>query len=162
REVVKEAADTVTIYFEQPEPYLEYKPGQFLTVLLDVKGKEERRSYSLCTSPYLDPYPGITVKRVKDGVISNYLNEKIRPGKTIEVMKPMGHFTFDFHSQNKGHYVMVTGGSGITPIMGLIKSILINEPHSRITLIYCSRSEDQIIFYDQLNQLQDKYPDKLQ
>src|SRR5690554_6047579 len=107
REVVKETEDTVTIYFEQPDPYLDYKPGQFLTVLLDVNGKQERRSYSLCTSPYLDPYPGITVKRVKEGVISNYLNDKIKPGKSIEVMKPMGHFTLDFHSQNKVQYVMV-------------------------------------------------------
>jgi ring-1,2-phenylacetyl-CoA epoxidase subunit PaaE len=161
REVVKETADTVTIFFEQPEPFLDYKPGQFLTVLLDINGQKARRSYSLCTSPYVDPYPGITVKRIRDGVVSNYLNDKIRPGKTMEIMKPMGHFTMDFHSQNKRHFVMVTGGSGITPIMGLTKSILINEPHSEVTLLYCSRSEEQIIFKDQLAILQDKYPGKL-
>lgn len=161
REVVKETADTVTLYFEQPEPYLDYKPGQFLTVILDINGQEERRSYSLCTSPYVDPYPGITVKRVKEGLISNYLNDQIRPGKTIEIMKPMGHFTLDFHSQNKRHYVMVTGGSGITPIMGITKSVLVNEPNSEVTLLYCSRSEEQIIFNDELAALEDKYPGKL-
>lgn len=161
REIVKETPDTVTIYFEQPEPYLDYKPGQYLTVILDVNGKEERRSYSLCTSPFVDPYPGITVKRVKDGLISNYLIDKLRPGKSIEIMKPMGHFTLDFHSKNKYHYVMVTGGSGITPIMGLIKSVLINEPHSRISLLYCSRSEDQIIFHQQLTVLEGKHPGQL-
>ena len=76
-------------------------------------------------------------------------------------MKPMGHFTMDYHSQNKRHVVMVTGGSGITPIMGITKSLLVNEPNSKTTLLYCSRSEDQIIFKDQLLALEDKYPDKL-
>lgn len=161
REIVRETPDTVTIYFEQPEPYLDYKPGQYLTVILDVNGKEERRSYSLCTSPFLDSYPGITVKRVKEGVISNYLLDNLRPGKSIEIMKPMGHFTLDFHSKNNFHYVMVTGGSGITPIMGLAKSILVNEPNSKITLLYCSRSEEQIIFREELEGLEAKYPGKL-
>jgi ring-1,2-phenylacetyl-CoA epoxidase subunit PaaE len=161
REIVKETSDTVTIYFEQPEPYLDYKPGQYLTVILDIEGKEERRSYSLCTSPFVDPYPGITVKRVKGGLISNYLVDKLRPGKSIEIMKPMGHFTLDFHSKNKFHYVMVTGGSGITPIMGLAKSVLVNEPQSKITLLYCSRSEEQIIFNKQLTELEGKYPGKI-
>jgi len=161
REIVKETPDTVTIYFEQPEPYLDYKPGQYLTVILDIDGKEERRSYSLCTSPYVDPYPGITVKRVNGGLMSNYLIDKLRPGKSLEIMKPMGHFTLDFHSKNKHHYVMVTGGSGITPIMGLAKSILVNEPQSRITLLYCSRSEEQIIFYRQLTALETQHPEKI-
>ncbi len=91
REVVQETPDAVSIYFEQPEPYLDYKPGQFLTLILEVDGKEERRSYSLCTSPFVDPYPGITIKRIEGGVVSNFLNDKIRPGKTISVMKPVGH-----------------------------------------------------------------------
>lgn len=161
REVVRETADTVTIYFEQPEPYLDYKPGQFLTILLDLDGKEERRSYSLCTSPYVDPYPGITIKRVQEGLISNYMNDSIRPGKTVEIIKPAGHFTLNFHSQRKYHYVMVAGGSGITPLLSLTKSILINEPNSRVTLLYCSRSEEQIIFKDQLESLQEKFPGKI-
>lgn len=161
REVVKETSDTVTIYFEQPEPYLDYKPGQYLSVILELGGKEERRSYSLCTSPFTDPHPGITVKRVKGGVVSNYLNDQIRPGKTIEIMKPLGHFTTDFHSKNKNHFVMVAGGSGITPIMGIAKSVFVNEPESKITLIYCSRSEHQIIFKKQLDALEAKYQDRL-
>lgn len=161
REVVKETSDTVTVYFEQPEPYLDYKPGQYISLILELGGKEVRRSYSLCTSPFTDPHPGITVKRVKGGVVSNYLNEQIRPGKTIEIMKPLGHFTTEFHSKNKNHFVMVAGGSGITPIMGIIKSVFVNEPESKVTLIYCSRSEDQIIFKKQLDAFESKYPDRL-
>lgn len=160
REVVKETPDTVTIFFEQPEPYLEYKAGQYLTVILEIQGKEERRSYSLCTSPFVDPYPGITVKRVKCGVVSNYLNDHIRPGKSIDIMKPLGNFTTDYHSKNQNHFFMVAGGSGITPIMGISKSVLVNEPNSTITLVYCSRSENNIIFKKQLDALSEKYGNK--
>jgi ring-1,2-phenylacetyl-CoA epoxidase subunit PaaE len=161
REVVRETSDTVTIYFEQPEPFLDYKPGQFLTLVMDFDGKELRRSYSLCTSPYVDPFPGISIKRVSNGLFSNYLNEKIFPGKTINVLKPMGNFTTDFHSKNRRHFFLVAGGSGITPIMGILKSVLVNEPESIISLIYCSRDEDNIIFKKQLDMLQLANPDRL-
>ena len=162
REVVKETPDTVSIFFEQPEPYLDYKPGQFITVILEINGKEERRSYSLCTSPYVDPYPGITVKRVDKGVVSNFLNDHIRPGKTIEIMKPMGKFTTSFHSKNKTQYFMLAGGSGITPIMGITKSVLVNEPSSKVTILYCSRSEDQIIFKKEFETLKERYSENLE
>jgi len=162
REVVKETADTVTLYFEQPEPFLEYKPGQFLTVILEFDGKEQRRSYSLCTSPFVDPYPGISVKRVTGGLFSNFLNEKIFPGKTINMLPPMGHFTTDFHSKNQRHFFLVAGGSGITPIMGILKSVLVNEPKSKVTLLYCSRNEGQIIFKKELEKLESANPERLQ
>ncbi|GGZ35880.1 phenylacetic acid degradation protein [Echinicola pacifica] len=162
REVVKETEDAVTVYFEQPDPYLDYKPGQFLTLILEVNGKEERRSYSLSTSPYVDPHPGITVKRVEGGLVSNHLNDGIRPGKTIEVMKPMGHFTTDFHSKNKNHFILIAGGSGITPIMGIAKSVLVNEPNSKVTLVYCNRSEDQIIFDTVIQEMVAKNPGRFE
>jgi ring-1,2-phenylacetyl-CoA epoxidase subunit PaaE len=162
REVVKETADTVTLYFEQPEPFLEYKPGQFLTLILDFEGKEHRRSYSLCTSPFVDPYPGIAVKRVAGGLFSNFLNEKIFPGKTINMLAPMGNFTSDFHSKNRRHFFLVAGGSGITPIMGILKSVLVNEPKSKVTLLYCSRNEEQIIFNKQLETLSAANPGRLE
>ncbi|MEN2281488.1 ferredoxin--NADP reductase [Algoriphagus sp. SE2] len=161
REVVKETADTVSIYFEQPEPFLEYKPGQFLTLVIDFDGKEQRRSYSLCTSPYVDPFPGISVKRLPGGLFSNYLNEKIHPGKTINTLKPLGHFTTDFHSKNQKHFFLIAGGSGITPIMGILKSVLANEPKSKVTLLYCSRHEEHIIFKKELDELENKHTGKL-
>ncbi len=160
REVVKETADTVTLYFEQPEPYLDYKPGQFLTLILDFEGMEQRRSYSLCTSPFVDPFPGITVKRVENGLFSNFLNEKVFPGKTINVLRPLGNFTTDFHSKNQKHFVMIAAGSGITPIMGILKSVLVNEPNSKITLLYCSRNEEQIIFNKELGVLASNNPNR--
>ncbi|TDK44849.1 ferredoxin--NADP reductase [Algoriphagus formosus] len=161
REVVRETPDTVSIYFEQPEPFLEYKPGQFLTLVMDFEGKEHRRSYSLCTSPFVDPFPGISVKKVAGGLFSNYLNEKVFPGKTINVLPPLGNFTVDFHSSLQRHFILVAGGSGITPIMGILKSVLVNEPKSIATLIYCSRNEEMIIFKDQLEKLEKANPDRL-
>lgn len=161
REVVRETEDTVTLYFEQPEPFLDYKPGQFLTLVMDFDGKEQRRSYSLCTSPFVDPFPGISVKRVPGGLFSNFLNEKIFPGKTINILKPLGHFTTEFHSKNRRHFFLIAGGSGITPIMGILKSVLVNEPNSIITLIYNSRNEEQIIFKNQLDLLEKANSDRL-
>ncbi|MHA7130825.1 2Fe-2S iron-sulfur cluster-binding protein [Algoriphagus namhaensis] len=162
REVVRETPDTVTLYFEQPEPILDYSPGQFLTLVMEFDGKEQRRSYSLCTSPFVDPFPGISVKKVAGGLFSNFLNEKIFPGKTINVLKPMGNFTTEFHSKNQRHFIMIAGGSGITPIMGILKSALINEPKSKVTLLYCSRNEEQIIFKDALEKLVMDYPGRLE
>lgn len=162
REVVKETEDTVTLYFEQPEPFLDYKPGQFLTIVMEFEGKEQRRSYSLCTSPYVDPFPGISIKRVAGGLFSNYLNEKVFPGKTLNVLKPLGNFTIDFHSKNQKHFFLVAAGSGITPIMGILKSVLVNEPKSKVTLLYCSRNEDQIIFKKELKSLAESNASRLE
>ncbi len=162
REVVKETSEAVTLYFDQPEPHLDYKPGQFLTIILNLEGKEQRRSYSLCTSPFVDPFPGITVKRLKGGLVSNYLNDHMHPGKKVSILPPMGNFVTEYHSKNRFHYGMIAAGSGITPIMGLIKSVLINEPESKVSLLYGNRSEDQIIFYNALDELSKSHPGRLQ
>ncbi|WP_238531575.1 FAD-binding oxidoreductase [Nitritalea halalkaliphila] len=162
REVVRETEDTVSIHFEQPEPYLAYQPGQFLTLILSMEGKEVRRSYSLCTSPFVDPFPAIAVKRVPGGLVSNYLNNQIFPGKTIQVMKPLGNFTCNFHSKNARQFLLIAGGSGITPMMGLIKSILVNEPLSKIHLLYASKTHEEIIFREALAKLQRESGERLQ
>jgi len=161
RETVMETADTMTVYFEQPEPFLEYQAGQFLTLILEIDGKQVRRSYSLCTSPFVDPFPGITVKRLKGGLVSNYINDHFFPGKRVGVMKPLGKFVTTYHSENRQVYGMIAGGSGITPIMGIVKSILVNEPHAKIHLLYCSRSLEMVIFREVLEELQKKFPGRL-
>ena len=157
REVVKETADTVSIYFEQPEEIMDYQAGQYLTLILTIDGKEVRRSYSLCTSPFVDPFPGVSVKRVAGGLVSNYLNDQMKPGKTIEVMDPLGNFVTDYHSSNERHVMLFAGGSGITPLIAIAKSVLINEPKSTITLVYANRNEESIIFKKALEDLQEKY-----
>lgn len=161
KEILRETPDAITIVFDKPNDEMSYEPGQFLTLIIPIEGKEIRRSYSLCTSPFIDPYPAVTVKRVASGKVSNYLNDTLKLGDTIQVMEPMGVFTIPMDAQNQRHVVMFGGGSGITPLMSLIKSLLHTEPKSRVSLIYANRHEQSIIFKDQLDILQQQYPERL-
>ena len=161
RSVVKETADAITIVFEPPSGGLSYQAGQFLTLILPLDGKEVRRSYSLCTSPAVDPHPSVTVKRVASGQVSNYLNDTLKPGDTIQVLEPMGTFTTSLDPANQRHLVMLGGGSGITPLMGLLKSVLHEEPQSKVSLIYANRDPSSIIFQQQLEALKQQYDGRL-
>ena len=160
RSVVKETADAITIGFEAPEGGLPYQAGQFLTLIIPVDGQEVRRSYSLCTSPAVDLHPSVTVKRVASGQVSNYLNDTLKPGDTVQVLEPMGTFTTPIDPTNQRHLVMLGGGSGITPLMGLLKSVLHQEPQSKVSLIYANRDPSSIIFRQQLMDLQQQYPER--
>jgi len=150
KDVIKETSDTITIVFDQPEGRMEYKAGQFLTLILPINGKKVRRAYSLCTSPFTDEDLAVTVKRVENGLMSNYLNDNIKAGDIIEIMEPMGNFITEYKPENKRHIIMFGGGSGITPLMSIIKATLHIEPNSILTLIYCNRDIDSIIFKDAL------------
>lgn len=155
KDVVKETGDTISIVFEQPPAGpMPYKSGQFLTLIASVSGKEVRRSYSLCTSPFVDKDLAVTVKRVEGGLLSNWLAENLKKGATIRVMEPMGQFTTEYSVDRKRHLIMFAGGSGITPMMSIIKSILVKEPNSIVSLIYCNRDIDSIIFKDALDVMQ--------
>jgi len=156
KNVVNETKDAISIVFEQPAEKISYKAGQFLTFIIAVNGKEIRRSYSLCTSPFIDSDLAVTVKRVDQGVMSNWLPENVKAGYIIRVMEPMGQFTTEFSKNNKRHIVMFAGGSGITPMMSIIKSVLSQEPESVVSLIYCNRDIDSIIFKNELDKLQTK------
>ena len=162
KNIVNETADSLTIVFEQPAGNeVRYKPGQFLTLIAPVQGKEVRRAYSLCSSPFVDQDLAVTVKRVDAGLMSNWLAENLRVGETIKVMEPMGQFTTEYDAAQKRHIIMFAGGSGITPMMSIIKSILLKEPESIVSLIYCNRDIDSIIFKDGLDKLQTKYEGRL-
>lgn len=157
KEVIPETHDTVTIVFEQPASNpIQYKSGQFLTLIANVSGKEVRRAYSLCSSPYVDKDLAVTVKRVDGGLLSNWLGNNLKPGAKLKVMEPMGQFTTEFSKEKKRHLIMFSGGSGITPMMSLIKSILNREPESIVSLIYCNRDIDSIIFKEALDEMQTK------
>ena len=154
KEVVQETSNAISIVFDQPNPPMEYRSGQFLTLITDIDGKEVRRSYSFCSAPGIDEDLAVTVKRVEGGLMSNYLPDHIKVGDEIRVMEPMGHFTTDFDEANKRHLVMFAGGSGITPFMSHIKSMLKHEPNSIVSLIYANRNIDSIIFKQQLEDIQ--------
>ena len=155
KDIIHETRDTISIVFEQPgENPLRYKSGQFLTLIIPVNGKEVRRCYSLCSSPFVDKDLAVTVKRVDGGLLSNWLADHLKPGLKVKVMEPMGQFTTEFSRDRKRHLVMFAGGSGITPMMSIIKSILTQEPDSIVSLIYCNRDIDSIIFKDSLEEMQ--------
>ena len=160
--VIQETRDAVTLVFEQPAPALTYKPGQFLTLIATVGGKEVRRAYSLSSSPFVDPHLAVTIKRVDKGLMSNWIPDNVKAGDTMKVMDAAGHFTTEFISGNKRHLVLFAGGSGITPMMSIIKSALIQEPESMASLIYCNRNADSIIFRDELARLETNYEGRLQ
>ncbi len=155
KEVVQETKDAISVWFEHPsEVKILYKSGQFLTLMVTVNGKEVRRAYSLCTSPAVDEDLAVTVKRVEGGLMSNWLPDNLKKGASIRVMEPMGQFTTEFNKSNKRHIIMFAGGSGITPMMSIIKSIMAEEPDSICSLVYCNRDVDSIIFKNELDKMQ--------
>lgn len=156
KEVVNVAKDAVNLVFEKPESF-SYEPGQFITLIKEVNGKKIRRAYSLCTTPFEDENPAVTVKRVPGGAMSNDLNDNAKAGDQIQIMEPMGMFTTEFTTSNERHAVFFGGGSGITPLMSIIRSILLKEPNSRTTLVYGNRSEEYIIFKELIASLEKKY-----
>lgn len=163
KDVVKETDDTITVSFWHPvHQAISYKPGQFLTLMPVINGQKVRRSYSMSSSPHADASLAITVKRVAGGLVSNWLNDHLKAGDAIEVMEPMGNFTPALHSGNRRHVVMFGGGSGITPLMSIAKSVLTIEQQSRVTIIYGNRNEYSIIFKQQLDELRQKVGDRLE
>lgn len=157
KEIRQETNDANTIIFEWPENKFSYSPGQFLTLILPIKGEEVRRSYSLCTSPFTQDNPAITVKRVEAGLVSNYLNDHMKPGDVFDVMAPAGHFVPTLDENITKNYIMFAAGSGITPIISIIESILIKGSKDKIWLIYQNRDEKSIIFKERLDKIQDEY-----
>ncbi|HEY8400824.1 MAG TPA: ferredoxin--NADP reductase [Cytophagaceae bacterium] len=161
KEVIRETEEAVTLVFDQPKEPVVYKPGQFLTLLLTINGEKLRRSYSLCTAPGIDKDLAVTVKKVIHGKVSTYLVDKVKVGDIIEVMQPMGTFTTEHNPQISRTVVLLAAGSGITPLMSILKSVLVNEPLSKVVLLYGNRNENSIIFYNRLQQLQDEYKERL-
>ncbi len=159
KEVVDVAKDAVNLVFEKPESF-DYEPGQFITIIKEVNGKKIRRAYSLCTTPFEDEHPAVTVKRVEGGAMSNDLNDHAKAGDAMEIMEPMGMFTTEYDASNKRHAIFFGGGSGITPLMSIIRSILLKEPDSTTTLVYGNRTKDFIIFKELISNLESKYPER--
>jgi ring-1,2-phenylacetyl-CoA epoxidase subunit PaaE len=163
-DVVDETAEARSIRFAVPEELREtfkFKPGQHLTLKADIAGEELRRNYSLCVAPQ-DGVIMVTVKRIAGGAFSNWANDNLKPGMAIEVMPPHGSFSWDFREGAANHYVGFAGGSGITPVISLLKTALLTEPDSRFTLLYGNRDSNSVIFLDALAQLKNRFMDRLQ
>ncbi len=163
-EVKNEIADAVSVSFQVPAELKEaynYKPGQYTTLKLVINGENVNRSYSFCSSPFAGEPLTIAVKRVAGGKGSNFINDNFKPGFELEVMEPMGNFHSPIDSSNAKQYVLFGGGSGITPVMAILKSVLLKEPQSKVVLFYGNRNQDSIIFKDKLESLKSQYPERL-
>jgi len=163
-EIVAETPEANSIRFEIPPELRDvfaFKAGQHLTLKAEIGGEEVRRNYSLCTAPDEQTWM-VTVKRIAGGVFSNWVGDALKSGDTVEVMPPHGSFTTDFDAGRARHLVGVAGGSGITPVMSLVRTLLKEEPGSRFTLLYGNRDSSSIIFLEELAGLKDRYLDRFE
>lgn len=133
--------------------------GQFLTLRCMIDGEEVRRSYSIC-SGVDDGKLQVGIKRVRGGKFSNYANDHFKRGMSVDVMPPQGSFYTDLNAENHKNYMCLAAGSGITPILSIIKSILAHEPHSRITLIYGNRRTSSVMFKNELSLVKNRYMER--
>lgn len=146
KEIVRETAEAYTLVFNKPvEPFL-YKAGQFITLILKIDGQEVRRSYSLSSAPEVDEHPSICIKVIEKGVVSNFLKQSVKVGDSIQAIEPMGHFAFEPKQNTTQHIILIGAGSGITPLFSIAKSALKNEPNTKVSLIYGSRTSESIIY----------------
>lgn len=161
--IVRETPEASTLYFNIPEEHktsFSRKAGQYLTLETEIEGEKVRRAYSICTGVYEEKI-GVTVKTVHGGLMSTYINEKVVEGQLFDVMPPEGNFTVNIDPDKKRNHVFIAAGSGITPVMSMIKSVLEEEAMSVCHLIYGNRNINTIIFKKDLEQLQEMYKGQL-
>ncbi len=159
KEVRRETPDCISISFDIPDSLKEtfsFTHGQNLTVKRIFDGEEQRRTYSICSSPF-DRELRIAVKKVEGGKFSTWANESLKVSDQLEVMPPMGRFNNLLDPSHKKNYVAFAAGSGITPIISIIKTTLLTEPQSSFTLVFGNKNKNSIIFKEQLEALKDKF-----
>jgi len=159
-EIRQESLDSISVIFESNEHFKEYLAGQFLTLKSEINGESIRRAYSLCSSPVANEPVAVTIKHVPGGKMSEWISSNLKPGSRMEVMPPVGNFVFRPHAQKKRWFMLFAAGSGITPVFSMIKTILLSEPQSYVSLLFGNRTEEDIIYRKTLQELSDKYPSR--
>jgi ring-1,2-phenylacetyl-CoA epoxidase subunit PaaE len=163
KDIARETPDCVRVTLDVPAELREtfrFTQGQYLTFRRVHNGEELRRSYSLCSSP-LDGEWQVAIKKVPEGRFSGLAVDSLRAGEELEVMPPAGHFHTPLHPAQARHYVLFAAGSGITPIFSILKTVLLTEPRSRVTLVYGNRGRNSIIFKEALEALKNKFLTRL-
>jgi ring-1,2-phenylacetyl-CoA epoxidase subunit PaaE len=159
KDIRKETADCVSIAFAIPAEktaLFQFTQGQYISLKKDIDGKDIRRSYSICSSP-LDNELRVAIKKVQGGIFSTYANTKLTIGDTLEVMPPLGKFFTPLSSSQTLNYAAFAAGSGITPILSIIKTTLLTEPSSTFTLVYGNKNRHSIIFREAIEALKNKF-----
>jgi len=162
KDIRKETADCVSVSFEIPEEWkkeFQFKQGQNITIRTTLEGEEIRRSYSICSSP-LDQELRIAVKKIPNGKFSSYANQMLKKNILMEVLPPTGQFFTELNPTSKKNYLAFAAGSGITPIISIIKTALAVEKQSSFTLVYGNRTHQSIIFKEELEALKNYYMDR--
>jgi ring-1,2-phenylacetyl-CoA epoxidase subunit PaaE len=158
-EIIRETDEATTVVFEQPND-MTYLPGQYITVIFNINGESVRRSYSLCTAPGLDQNPDITVKKLENGLVSGHIHHSLKAGDRLDILYPMGNFTWKENTSVK-QLIAIAAGSGITPVISVLKSALKNSDVEKVWLLYGNRNENSIIFKGQLEALKSECKDRL-
>ncbi len=163
-EVNRETEDTVSIAFEIPQELTteyNYESGQYLTLKALIDGEDVRRSYSLCSAPHEGEWR-VAIKQVENGKFSTYANSALKAGMVMEVMTPAGNFKVEPNKDAKKSYLLVAAGSGVTPVLSIMKTVLSEEPDSNIVLVYGNKGFNSIIFREEIEALKNQYMDRLQ
>jgi ring-1,2-phenylacetyl-CoA epoxidase subunit PaaE len=163
KDIRKETDDCISISFDIPEALKDtfiFQHGQNITLKQDLEGQETRRSYSICTSPF-DNDLRVAVKKVEGGLFSGFAHSTLKAGDELEVLPPTGRFNTILHPGHAKKYLAFAAGSGITPVMSIIKTVLQTEPNSSFTLVYGNRNRHSIIFFEELEALKNKYLQRL-
>jgi len=163
RSVQPDTSEAVIVSFEVPEdlrPVFGFTQGQYLTLRKEIDGQDLRRSYSICAGVD-EGELRVGVRKVQGGLFSNWINEQLKPGDTINVMAPQGRFFVPIEPDAQRHHLGIAGGSGITPILSIMKTVLAREPRSRFTLIYGNRKLRSTMFKEELDDLKDRYMSRL-
>lgn len=162
-DVRKEISGAISVRFAVPEELREtfaFSSGQHLTLRAMIEGEDTRRNYSICSSP-LEGEMRVAIKRLAGGLFSNWANDTLAVGQTLEVMPPHGSFTWEFDATRKAAYAGFAAGSGITPILSLLKTALLAEPKSTFTLFYANRSAASVMFLEELAAIKNRFMDRL-
>lgn len=163
-DIYKETDDTSVVTFTVPSRLhddFKFRQGQHLTLKAEINGEDVRRSYSLCSSPVEHVWQ-VAVKQIPDGKFSTYINEKVKKGQTMEVMAPSGVFGVECQPNVAKNYLFFAAGSGITPVLSMIKTHLAKEPNSTCKLFYVNKTAKSIIFKEELEQLRNTYFGRLE
>lgn len=162
KDVKKETNSSVSIAFDVPEEIIndfKFIAGQYITVRTTIDNKEIRRSYSICSSPESNELR-VAVKELENGIFSNFATKKLKVGDVLEVAPPEGKFILQTATSHQKNYCAFVAGSGITPLMSMIKSVLLKEIHSTFVLVYGNKSAEETIFKAEIDELQSRFSDR--
>jgi ring-1,2-phenylacetyl-CoA epoxidase subunit PaaE len=163
-DIRSETPDCLSLSFHIPDEWREefvYKAGQNITLRSTIDGTEVRRSYSICSGPHENELR-VAIKKAEQGLFSTHAHSHFKIGQELEVLAPTGNFYIHLSPENKKHYVAFAAGSGITPVISILKTILKEEPFSRFTLIYGNRNRSSVIFREELLALKNDHPERFQ